>query len=78
MNDRGKPKRAEARVPLAWRPHATTEKFAGERTEKLLSDLRVENAREAAVDCADCAALQQKSGDTTALCRPHLQKALGL
>lgn len=71
-------RKSRVQVPLAWRPHATTEKFAGERTEKLMSDLRVENTREAAVDCAECAALQQKSGDTSALCRPHLQKALGL
>lgn len=83
MTERKKPKpaaaaRREARVPLAWRPHATTEKFDGERTEKLLSDLRVENAREAAAECAACAALQQKTGDASALCRPHLQKALGL
>lgn len=65
-------------LPPGSQPGATTEKFAGERTEKLLSDLRVENAREAASTCAACAALQQKSGDASALCRPHLQKALGL
>lgn len=73
--DRKKPKE---RVPLAWRPHATTEKFDGERTEKLLSDLRVEDATEAAASCPACAAAQSASGDATALCRPHLQKALGL
>lgn len=75
MDSRKKPK---TRIPLAWRPHASQEKFEGERTEKLLSDLRVENVQGAAVDCADCVALQQKSGDPTTLCRPHLQKALGL
>ncbi len=65
-------------LPPGWQPGARTEKFAGERTEKLLSDLRVEDATAAAVDCADCAALQKNSNDPTALCRPHLSRALGL
>lgn len=65
-------------LPPGWRPGPSGEKFDGERTEKLLSDLRVEDAAEAAAACDACAAAQQKSGDPTALCRAHLQKALGL
>jgi len=65
-------------LPPGWQPGAAPEKFAGERTEKLLSDLRVENATAATVDCADCAALQKNSSDSTAMCRLHLARALGL
>lgn len=48
-----------------------------ERLQEKLQSLRTEDAYGASDRCEDCAAVQEASHDTTALCERHLRQALG-
>jgi hypothetical protein len=49
-----------------------------ERLREAKQSLRNEEAYEASAACADCEKERHKSGDATALCAPHLKRALGI
>lgn len=48
-----------------------------ERLRNSLQDARNEDIYEAAAECADCQKARATAGDPTALCSPHLRRAMG-
>ena len=48
-----------------------------ERLQEKLQDLRTQDTYEESTACAECQAEQRRTGDATALCIAHMQRALG-
>lgn len=48
-----------------------------ERLQEKLQDLRTQDTYDESTSCPACLEAQRRSGDVTALCLPHMQRALG-
>lgn len=70
-------RRAAARLQSLGKVVAVTEPQE-ERLRAAVQGLRTEDTYSAAAACPACRDAQQHSGDASALCPPHLAKAMGL
>jgi hypothetical protein len=70
-------RRAAARLANLGKVVVVTES-QDERLRASVQDLRTQDTYEAAAACPACRAAQAQSGDASALCQPHLARALGL
>ena len=60
-----------------WDPAAPRRDDAATRLRELVEGDRVAATLDGSAGCPDCAA-QRRTGDPTALCPPHLRRAMGL